>query len=137
MIKASQTEITKNAAEKLKEYIKMPEWARFVKTGHSKEKPPTSKDWYYIRAASVLRRINQLGPIGVSKLRTKYSSRKNKGVRPEHSYKASGKIIRTILQQFERQGLIKQEQKGAHKGRVITKKGLNVLFEGLSVKKEQ
>ena len=68
-----QDELIKKVAEELKSIIGQPEWAPFVKTGNHKERPPVDNDWWYIRAASVLRKVYLLGPIGVSKLRTKYS----------------------------------------------------------------
>ncbi|MEM2784939.1 MAG: 40S ribosomal protein S19 [Candidatus Pacearchaeota archaeon] len=86
--------------------FKMPEWAMFVKTGAAKERPPEEKDWWYIRAASILRSVYIRGVVGVSRLRVKYGSRKNRGMRPEKFYKASGKIIRTILQQATKAGLV-------------------------------
>ncbi|MBN2112236.1 40S ribosomal protein S19, partial [Candidatus Woesearchaeota archaeon] len=64
-----QTELIEQAAEELKKMpeIKAPEWALFVKTGVSKERPPVRNDWWYVRVASVLRRIYLKGPVGVSK----------------------------------------------------------------------
>jgi len=50
------------------------------------------------------------------------------GMAPEHFRRASGKIIRTILQQLEIAKLIKQETIGVHKGRVITNEGKSLLF---------
>ncbi|MEK6822428.1 MAG: 40S ribosomal protein S19, partial [Nanoarchaeota archaeon] len=32
-------------AEALKKDIKQPEWATFVKTGHTRERQPTNLDW--------------------------------------------------------------------------------------------
>ena len=49
------------------------------------------------------------------------------GHKPGRFYNGSRKIIRTILQQLEEQQLIKQEQKGVHKGRLITPKGKSFL----------
>jgi small subunit ribosomal protein S19e len=115
-------------AKKLESVIDQPEWSKFVKTGTSKQRPPIQDDWWFIRAASVLRAIEQKGPIGVSKLRIKYGGRKNLGVRPEHFKKGSGKIIRIILQQLEEAKLVKYETKGVHKGRVITNEGKTLLF---------
>jgi len=106
--------------------FKMPKWAEFVKTGTSKERPPERDDWWYIRAASILRAIYFKGVVGVSKLRTKYGSRKNRGHRPEKFFKASGKIIRTILQQGTKAGLI-EHIKTKKTGRRITKKGKEFL----------
>ena len=121
-----------NELKKSKE-VKMPSWAMFVKTGVSKERPPLQIDWWYMRAASVLRRVYMLGPIGVSKLRRKYGGKQNRGHKPEHTYKASGKVLRTVLQQLEKEGLIKQVEKGVHKGRVVTPKG-NSFMDKLAKK---
>ena len=107
--------------------IKMPEWAAFVKTGPSKERPPAQEEWWYLRAASVLKRIYTHGPIGVSKLRTHYGSRKNRGVRPDKFVKSGGKIIRVVLQQLEAEKLIAHEDKTQHKGRKIAPKGASLL----------
>ena len=120
-------EIVDKAAEALKkiEDIKAPEWAEFVKTGPAKERMPIEKDWWYKRAASVLRKVYLNGPIGVSRLRVKYGSKKNRGVRPEKFYKGSGNILRKILQQLEKAELIKQND--GKKGRIVTDKGKSFL----------
>ncbi|MBI3033887.1 30S ribosomal protein S19e [Candidatus Woesearchaeota archaeon] len=107
--------------------IKPPKWAGFVKTGRFKERPPASNDWWYMRAAAVLKSVYRLGPVGTSKLRTKYGGKKNRGVAAEHSYKGSGNIIRKILQQLEKAGLVAQGTKGIHKGRIITPKGKSLM----------
>lgn len=122
-------ELLGKVAEELKkiEAIKAPEWAIFVKTGANKERPPADPDWWYQRAASVLRKVAILGPIGVSKLRRKYGGRRNRGVAPDKFYKGSGNIVRKCLQQLTEAGLIKEMQKGVHKGRVITPKGQSLL----------
>ena len=119
--------LIEKAASQLKSLIKAPEWSLFVKTGMSKERPPYNKDWWYYRAAAILRTIYKKGPIGTNKLRVKYGSKKNRGVKPEKFYPASGKIIRTILQQLEKIEFIKQTQKGKYKGRIITPKGKSFL----------
>lgn len=121
------------AAEELKkvESIQIPHWAVFVKTGHSKSRPPENPDWWYFRAASVLRKVYIRGPVGVSKLSTIYGSKKNRGHQPEHRYKASGKILRIILQQLERAGFIQQVTKKGRKGRFITPKG-KIFLDGVT-----
>lgn len=122
-------DLINKAAEALKskEELKMPEWAMFVRTGRSKDRPPEDLDWWYFRSASVLRKVYLKGPIGVSKLRKVYGSRKNRGYRPEKFFPASGKIIRTILQQLEKAKLIEKKEKGVHKGKCITKQGKSFL----------
>ena len=107
--------------------IKAPEWAQFVKTGMHKERPPVQKDWWYLRTAAVLVSVAKLGPIGVSKLRSKYGGRKNNGDAPEHTYKGSGSIIRKSLQQLESAGLIEKRPSGVHKGKVVSNKGAEFL----------
>jgi len=110
------------------ENIKSPDWAAYVKTGTAKERPPARDDWWFVRAAAILRTIyKSKGPIGVAKLRLKYGSKKNRGHRPEKFFRASGKIIRLIIQQLEKEELIKKAEVGVHKGRIITGKGKSFL----------
>ncbi len=122
-------EFVSRLAQRMKKdkIISAPEWASFVKTGVHKERAPVSRDWWYERSASMLRRIALLGPVGVSKLRTKYGGRKNRGHKPEHFYKGSGKVIRTVLQQLETAQLVKQAVADGHKGRIVTPKGKKLL----------
>ncbi len=113
---------------KKQKLVQPPEWSKFAKTGMHRERLPENPDWWYLRSAAILRSIAKLGPVGTQKLRTKYGGRKsNRGYKPEHIYKGSGSVIRKILQQLEASGLIKQTQKGAHKGRVLTPKGISLL----------
>jgi small subunit ribosomal protein S19e len=125
------SDLIEKTSEELKkvEKIKPPEWSSFVKTGIHKERPPLKDDWWYMRSASILRQVYRLGPIGVSKLRTKYGGKKNRGFKREHFYKGSGSIIRKVIQQLEEEGLVKTDLKSAHKGRVITTKGKKFLDE--------
>ena len=122
-------ELVNKAAEELKKQklVEPVEWTRFVKTGHHKERIPDSKDWWYSRAAAILRSIAKLGPVGTQKLRTKYGGKKNRGHKPERFYKASGSIIRKILQQLEKSELVRQTEKGNRKGRILTPKGTSFL----------
>ena len=123
------TELIIKTAEKLKDIPEMqaPEWARFVKTGHGRERPPVQGDWWHVRAAAVLRKLTLKGPIGVNKLRVQYGNRKNYGMAPEHFVKASGSILRKILQQLEKAGLAKKAEKDAYKGRIATPQGIALL----------
>lgn len=122
-------ELIEKTAEELKKIpaIKPPVWAIYVKTGTHKQRPPLREDWWYIRAASVLRKLAHYGPIGVSKLRRKYGGKKNKGYKPEHFYKGSGNILRKIFQQLEKAELVKNIKEGKYKGRELTKKGKEFL----------
>jgi len=72
--------ITRTAKElKKAKDIAPTEWSSFVRTGNNKERPPVDADWWYTRAASIMLKTADIGPIGVSKLRTKYSGKKRKG----------------------------------------------------------
>jgi small subunit ribosomal protein S19e len=123
----SQQKLVLKTAEELKGIIKMPEWAKFVKTGSHRETMPKNLDWWYVRAASILRVVNVLGPVGVNKLKTRYGGRKNRGMKPDAFQEASGKVIRVILQQLQKAELIKEHTIGTRKGRVSTPKGMSLL----------
>lgn len=113
-------------AEKLKEYpeIAPPEGSKFWKTAFFKEMAPVEEDFWYIRCASLLRKINKSGSIGVNRLRKKYGGRNRRGSGLNHSAKASGKIIRVALQQLEKAKLIEVTEKN---GRKIAKEGHSLL----------
>ncbi len=119
------------ALKKIPEF-KRPEWAMFVKSGPSKERPIEDPDFWNKRAASILRQIYRKEVVGVSRLRTKYGSKQNRGMRPERFKKASGKIIRTILQQSDAAGLTEiakdiRRVRSKRPGRTLTKKGKEFL----------
>lgn len=99
-----------------------PEWIDFVKTSAHKMRPVVDEDFWYRRGASILRQMYIRGIVGVGRLRTRYGGRKNRGVKPEHFVKAGGKIIRTLLQQAEKAGLI-EKTTGKKAGRQLTKQG--------------
>ncbi len=113
-------------ADELEGEFDAPEWTEYVKTGVHKERTPEQEDWYHVRAAAVLRKIYLDGPLGVSRLRTIYGGRRNRGHAPEHHGKASGKVIRTVLQDLESAGLVETEE---GEGRKITEKGQSFLDE--------
>jgi small subunit ribosomal protein S19e len=129
MYKNATSQVIDDLAKKLKDIkeIVAPDWSNFVKTSTARERPPVEDDWWYSRAASIMRKLYILGPIGTNKLRRKYGGRKNRGHKPEKYYKGSGKIIRVILKQLETAGLAEQKEKGVHKGRILTKKGQSLL----------
>lgn len=113
------------AIKKVKQ-IEAPEWAKFVKTGVSKERPPMQADWWFIRVSSILCKVQKLGPIGTNKLSKFYGSRKNRGHKPDKKYDGSRNIVRKCLQQLEMAGLIKQTDM-PKAGKVLTKKGKELL----------
>lgn len=103
-----------------------PVWVDFVKTGVNKERPTLDADFWYKRAASILRQIYIKGVVGTQRLRTRYGGRKDRGKQPPEFRRAGGKIIRTILQQAEKAGLL-EKATGKRKGRQITAEGRKLL----------
>lgn len=106
--------------------FEVPVWAHYVKSGPSRERPPLMEDFWYTRAASILRQLYVKGVVGVGKLRTRYGSRKDRGGKPDKFFKASGKIIRVILQQAEAAGLVEKVTRMQF-GRRLTEKGRDLL----------
>lgn len=90
------------------------QWGKYRKTGKGRKRPPDDADWWYTRAASILRKVYLNEPIGVARLRKEYGAREDMGVAPEHSSKAGGSNIRKILQQLEDAGLITTKDDGRH-----------------------
>ena len=132
----SSQEYNLKLAEALKKIpeFKEPEWAKFVKSSPSKERPIEDPDFWYKRAASILRQIYKKRIVGVNRLRTKYGSKKNRGMKPERFMRAGGKIIRTILQQSDKAGFTEtiREIKGTKEkrpGRKLTEMGKKFLEE--------
>ena len=75
----SANDLIPKVAEELKKLDEMqpPKWAAFCKTGMHRERPPTDDDWWYVRAAAILRTVALRGPIGVSKLMQSKKKEKN------------------------------------------------------------
>ena len=112
-------------AVELKKYNKItpPEWASYVKTGSFKQHAPQNPDWWFVRCASLLRKVYVSGPIGTSHLRKAYGGLRRGRNSPEKSTKASGAVIRKALQQLESEGLITSSRPG----RIISAKGRSLL----------
>ena len=121
--------LIEKVAGELKELdaIETPDWAKFAKTGVHKEMPPKDENWWYIRAASVLRRVYIDGPVGVQRLRTFYGGKMDRGSMPYSFRKGSGSVTRKILQQLENAGYIKNTPEG----RIVSPAGRSFL-DGVS-----
>jgi len=101
-------------AEELKKRkeIQPPVWAAFAKAGVHQQMPPEDPDWWFIRAASVLRRLYIDGPVGVQRMRTAYGGKRDRGSSPFQFRKGGGSSLRKILQQLEAAGLVAKEKRG-------------------------
>ncbi|KAL8452154.1 hypothetical protein Emag_002495 [Eimeria magna] len=102
----------------------VPKWADLVKTGHGKTLAPHDPDWLFMRAAAMLRHLYLRPSCGVGAFRKVFSCKTGSKCIPGHTSKASGKIIRYILQQFEAMGLVESRPDN---GRRLTKVGQKEL----------
>ena len=130
-VKASKLVVA--TATELKGMIKKPEYINYVKSGAHRERVPSDPDFWYTRGASILRQVYINGPIGVSRLRTRYGARKEHSMHRKHHVRAGGGIIRDLFQSLEGVGLIKRTPAG----RVLTPKGMafmDKIAKGLSPK---
>lgn len=92
--------------------IELPKWVDTVKTGTHKELSPYNPDWYYVRAASIARKLYLRGGIGIGTFKKIYGGPKAIGCRRQHFTEASGSIIRSILANLEKMGLVEKDKKG-------------------------
>lgn len=116
--------LVKTAAAKLQEQkLPMPVYVTVVKTGPSRERAPEQTDFWYIRCSALLRQVYINGPIGVSRLRARYGSRKVHTVTKHHWKRAGGSIITDALNALEKAGYVKKGKTG----RVITPQGKSFL----------
>jgi small subunit ribosomal protein S19e len=103
--------------------VQVPDWATWVKTGSHAERPPTESDWWFTRAASVLRKLYVHGPVGLTDLERAYGGTKALHYYPKHHRDAGGSSIRKILKQLEAAELVAKTPKG----RVLSPKGRAML----------
>ncbi|GMT01877.1 hypothetical protein PENTCL1PPCAC_24051, partial [Pristionchus entomophagus] len=118
-----QDEVVKRIAHFLKQTgkVKVPEWSDLVKLGVTKDMAPVNPDWYYIRAASLARRLYIRSPVGVNTFRNIYGSKLRRGVQPNSYAKASGCVIRKALKSLEALKWVDKSEDG--KGRILSKQG--------------
>ncbi|NKE37626.1 30S ribosomal protein S19e [Natronococcus sp. JC468] len=115
-------------AEDLEDRLDEPDWGQFAKTGVDRELPPEQEDFWATRAASLLRKVADRGPIGVERLSTEYGGTKGGTnryrVAPDRRADGSKNVIRTILQQLEEEDLVETAE---GEGRRITADGRSLL----------
>lgn len=119
-------ELIEALAEHLKKVpeVEPPGWAPYVKTGSHTERPPQRSDWWYTRAASLLRKVYLQGPIGIQQLESAYGGSKAVAYFPKHHRDAGGSIIRNVLKELEQAELVTKQ---GTKGRTLTPKGVALL----------
>jgi small subunit ribosomal protein S19e len=103
--------------------VEEPDWARWVKTGSHAERPPNDAQWWFTRAASLMRKLYLHGPVGLSDLTRAYGGSKALHYNPKHHRDAGGSSIRKILKQLEQAELVAKTPKG----RVLSPKGRGMI----------
>ena len=117
-------DLIEEVADRLADRIEEPAWAGLVKGGAHNELPPEQDDFWYVRTASLLRKVAMNGPIGVERLATEYGGKKRGSnrysVAPGSHAGGSRKIVRAALQRLEEEDLVETAQ---GEGRRITDDG--------------
>ncbi len=104
--------------------IAPPAWMPYVKSGVSRERIPQQDDFWHVRSAALLRRLYIQDTVGVEGLRSYFGGKERRGHKPAHFKKASGNIIRKVIQQLEAAGLV---EKNSTKGRRLSANGRKLL----------
>jgi small subunit ribosomal protein S19e len=115
--------------------VQEPEWAKWVKTGSHAERPPNDSQWWFTRAASLMRKLYLHGPVGIGDLQRAYGGSKALHYNPKHHRDAGGSNIRKILKQLEQAELVAKTPKGrvlSPKGRAMLDKACRDVFASIS-----
>jgi len=126
MFRVPAEKLIEALAEHLKKLpeLEPPQWAPYVKTGSHAERPPQKSDWWYTRAASIMRKVYTHGPIGIQQLESAYGGSKALSYAPKHHRNAGGSVIRNALKELEQAELVTKQ---GNQGRVLTPKGVALL----------
>lgn len=101
-----------------------PAWATYVKTGAHTQRQPSDNNWWYVRCASLLRKLYVHESFGTARLKKEYGGRRRRMGRPAKSMAGGGSIIRKALQQLESSGLVKTIPK---RGRIVSNEGRSLM----------
>jgi small subunit ribosomal protein S19e len=98
--------------------------ADYIKTSHARERPPVETNWYYTRAASILRKLYmeevkhpkraEKGK-GVTWFAKAYGTSKNNGHKPSHRVEAARGLLRRALQSLESMDYVARTSLGARR----------------------
>ena len=103
----------------------LPVWSDTIKTGVFKELAPYGDDWYYIRAASIARKVYLRPGIGIGQLQKWYGGNYRRGARTEHFRKAASGVIRSVLLQLEEMKVVEKLPSGGRRVTVVGQQDLD------------
>lgn len=92
--------------------VTLPAWVDIVKTSANNELAPSDSEWYYIRAAAVARKIYVKGGVGIGSMRRLFGRPVRAGPRPVKAGTSSGSVIRSVLKNLEKLGLVEKDPRG-------------------------
>lgn len=98
-----------------------------------KELEPSNPDWYFVRMAAVARKVYLRPRIGVGALAHWFGGPKNRGAAPQRFQKAARGLLRSVLTQLTKNGVVEtvtmenEEGKKVSTGRTITSAGLSEM----------
>jgi len=101
--------------------LEVPKWVDYVKTSVAKELAPYDPDWFYVRCASIARKIYLRPNTGVGALTKVYGSNYRRGARTEHFRTANSGLLRYMVRQLEAIKVLEKTANG--KGRKISRIG--------------
>jgi len=107
--------------------IHPPSNATVLKTARHKELSPIDGDWYFVRAASIARKVYLRKGTSVGQLRQVYGGKWRRGTAPPRFSLASGGILRKILQDLEKAKIVSTIEGANGGGRTITDEGQRAL----------
>ena len=102
----------------------VPKWADIVKTGVHRELAPYDPDWYFVRAAAIVRKIYLRPGTGVGALKKRFGGAYRRGSRPEIHRDSAAGVIRNILITLDELKITEKTSKG---GRKISRVGQQAL----------
>lgn len=95
--------------------LKLPDNLDIIKTSKTKELGPSNPDWFYVRCASILRRMYHRQPFGVGGVKKAFGDKQRRGTRPSHFCRADGAMARRAVQALEQIKLVEKHPDGGRK----------------------
>ena len=107
--------------------ITPPHYNNLVKCSYSNELAPLDPNWFYVKAAAVVRKIyiTKSKTLGVGSLKSMFNKKHRRGVNCSVTSRHSGKILRDIIGQLKKIGYVENyvSSEGASLGLLVTRLG--------------
>ena len=79
------------------------QYNEFVKCSYANELSPLDPDWFFVKAAAIIRQVykSKSKTLGIGSLKVQFGKRQRRGVNTNVRSNAGGKIIRDIVRQLK------------------------------------